>query len=312
MSNTYPVIFDNGEGMRLHGIMHEPETVNRKPVAILLLSPGIKMRVAPHRLYNKMAARFVDMGYLVFRFDFHGLGDAEGDINVEMLAELYGSIQIGRYVGDTRSAMRWVSERYGIERFVLAGLCGGAITGLLTAKGDRRIAGLLGLGIPVILDSAQTDKSRFLTDGQINSLQRLYIAKLLSPKAWLRLVTFQSDYRHIWRIVKRKLAPQRKTAPATQDKPSDNLDDNTNPLFAPAFFDMVESGRKILFIFSGSDRLDWEFEEKFVRRNASRLKQNSTNYTVNVIPEANHILSLTEWQQSMLDQSADWLSRHFS
>jgi len=311
MSNTYPVTFDNQDGVRLHGIMHEPDAAIRKPVAILLLSPGVKMRVAPHRLYNKMAARLVELGYPVFRFDFYGLGDAEGDVEEAMLADLYGSIQIGRYVGDTRAAMQWVSEKYDIERFLLAGLCGGAITGLLTAKGDARVEGLLGLGIPVILDSAKMDKSRFLTDGEMNSLHQRYIRKLFSPKYWLRLLTFQSDYKVIWRILKRKLMPP-KEAPADAKKVQGEPDDNTNPLFAPAFFDMVDSGRKILFIFSGSDRLDWEYEDKFVRRYAERLKQHEPHFKVTTIPEANHILSMSEWQQVMLDQSTDWLNRHFS
>ena len=311
MSNMYPVTFDNEDGVRLHGIMHEPDVGRSKSIAILLLSPGVKMRVAPHRLYNKMAARLVDLGYPVFRFDFYGLGDAEGDVEVTMLADLYGSIQIGRYVGDTRAAMQWVSEKYGIERFILAGLCGGAITGLLTAKGDARVEGLLGLGIPVILDSAQMDKSRFLTDGQINSLHQRYLGKLFSTKSWLRLLTFQSDYRLIWRTLKRKLAPPKDVPVDAKKSPPNDPDDNTNPLFAPAFFDMVDSGRKILFIFSGSDRLDWEYEEKFVRRHAARLRQCEAHFTVTVIPEANHILSMSEWQKVMLDQSTDWLNRHF-
>ena len=312
MSNMYPATFDNENGVRLLGIMHEPDVVNRKPVAILLLSPGVKMRVAPHRLYNKMAARFVELGYPVLRFDFHGLGDAEGDVEVDMLSDLYGSIQIGRYVGDTRAAMQWVSEQYGIERFILAGLCGGAITGLLTAKGDARVEGLLGLGIPVILDTAQMDKSRFLTDGQLNSMRQQYLGKLFSPKSWLRLLTFQSDYRVIWRILKRKLMPPRDTPVDAKIESPGKPDDNTNPLFAPAFFDMVDSGRKILLIFSESDRLDWEYDEKFVRRHANRLKQHEAQFTVTVIPEANHILSMPEWQQAMLDQSTNWLKQHFS
>jgi len=39
---------------------------------------------------------------LVLRFDFYGLGDSEGEIREPMLADLYGSIQMGRYVKDTR------------------------------------------------------------------------------------------------------------------------------------------------------------------------------------------------------------------
>lgn len=313
MKPARPVLFDNADGLRLHGMMHEPEASRRKPVGILLLSPGVKMRVAPHRLYNRMAEHFAGLGYPVLRFDFHGLGDAEGEVPEKLLADLYGSVQIGRYVGDTRAAMEWMRREFGLERFIAAGLCGGAITGLLAARKDPRIVGLLGLGIPVILDSAQADKSRFLTQGQMDRLQRGYFSKLLDPQSWFRLLTFQSDYRVIWRILRRRFAGPAPDVPESGgDAGHKEEDDNTNPLFAPAFFDMVDSGRQILFIFSGSDRLDWEYEEKFARRHAERLAGAKDCYEVTTIPEANHILSMPEWQQSMLRLCDDWLARHFA
>ena len=73
-----PITFDNLDGLRLFGILHQPAVPREGAETILILSPGVKMRVAPHGLYNKLAARFVAMGYPVLRFDFHGLGDSEG------------------------------------------------------------------------------------------------------------------------------------------------------------------------------------------------------------------------------------------
>jgi len=80
-------------------MLHLPQKASRRPVAVLLLSPGIKMRVAPHRLYHKMAAFIADLGFPVLRFDFHGLGDSEGELGESTLAEVYNSIQSGRFSG---------------------------------------------------------------------------------------------------------------------------------------------------------------------------------------------------------------------
>src|SRR5215204_5779178 len=127
-ARTIPVSFPNKDGLRLFGILHMPERVRAEGTAILLLSPGVKMRVAPHRLYNKMAARFVAHGYPVLRFDFHGLGDSEGDAPETLLADLYGATQVGRFVADTTAAMDWMQRNHAVTRFVAAGLCGGALT----------------------------------------------------------------------------------------------------------------------------------------------------------------------------------------
>lgn len=306
-----PIRFANSEGLMLHGIWHEPVEDKRKNIAILLLSPGVKMRVAPHRLYNKMADRFVRLGYSVLRFDFSGLGDSEGDIEEELLADLYGSIQVGRYVDDTVCAMEWVSNHCSVNRFILAGLCGGAITGLLTGESDPRVEGLLSIGIPVILDGSNVDKTRYLTKGQINDLSDGYVRRVLNPVSWLRLLTFQSDYRVIFKVLKNKF---RSKSAFTQADTGNKVeeDDNTNPLFAPAFFKMVESARKLLIIFSESDRLDYEYEEKFVRYYRDRLERSAQHFDVTTIPEANHILSMPVWQEQMLDLSEQWLNRHFN
>lgn len=310
MTTITPVRFPNKDGLMLYGILHEPAAEKRKDIGILLLSPGVKMRIAPHRLYNKWAEKFVQLGFTVFRFDFCGLGDAEGEIEQDFLADLYGSIQLGRYVEDTRSAMQWLSSACGLDRYILAGLCGGAITGLLTAKSDARVEGLLGLGIPVILDGSNLDKSKYLTEGQMDRLAGRYVRKLLNPVSWWQLLTFQSDYRVIWRIFKKKF--NLNVGPALSDgEKACEQKDNTNPLFARAFFEMVSSGRRIIFIFSGSDRLDWEYEEKFVQWNKDKLKQYDAHFETAIIPDANHILSLPEWQEQMMDLSEHWLKKHF-
>lgn len=294
------VSFVNRQGHRLFGIVHEPARAS--DAAIILLSPGIKNRVAPHRLYNTMAAAFVEQGYWVLRFDFYGLGDSEGMIDERYLADLYGSIQVGRYVEDTWVAMDWMRAELGVRRFVLGGLCGGAITGVLAAPARDDVVGILALGLPVMLDGTKVDKHRYMTAGQLDRVRSKYLRKLLDPGSWLRLLRMQSDFRLLFRSVMGKRRPA-----ASGSAPADP--GNTNTLFPPAMLELLARGCPVLLLFSEMDRLWWEFEEKFLHHHRAAFERHAHLAELGVVSGANHVFTLEEWQQDMLERCGSWLQR---
>ena len=312
-----PVVFKNRDGLRLFGILHRPEGA-RKDVCIIILSPGIKSRVAPHRLYVKMAKRFCELGFCVMRFDPHGIGDSEGEIEEEMVADFYGSIQVGRFVNDTIDAMDWMEKEHGISRFILSGLCGGAITGLLAGAVDKRADSLLALGIPVILDSSETDQTKYMTRGQLDDLRGSYIKKAFDPKSWWRFLSMKSDYRLIYRSILTAMKSKgghshtahhlsRRERDGVRVRSNESAN-NFNPYFPMALHNMLSS-RNALLIFSEADRLFWEFEEKYVaayKDDFERLKDRAEIY---VAKGANHIFSFKEWQEEMLGKSCTWLKK---
>jgi uncharacterized protein len=301
-----PVTFVNSKGDLLFGILHEPIETNdaNNDTCILLLSPGVKMRVAPHRLYIDMAENFITEGFSVLRFDFWGLGDSEGDFNETYLADLYGEIQIGCYVNDTRCAMDWLSNVKGFSKFILGGLCGGAITALLTGAEDNRCVGLLSIGIPVILDSQNIDKNKYLTQWQKRSLRLGYFRNLFNLNSWYRLLTLKSDFHLILQL----LFFSNDSKSSTKDNQNNQAKKgNVNPFFAPKFFDLLSRQVNVILIFSGSDRLLYEFNEKFIQQYKDRFDMYSDQITQHVIPNANHILSNTEWKTQMINFSSDWL-----
>ena len=310
--NRLAVTFPNRQGLGMFGVLHLPASGANTDLAVILLSPGVKMRVGPQRLYCTMTERLLDLGLPVLRFDFHGLGDSEGEVSEELLKDVYNHIEVGRFVDDTIDSMDWMAKAHGTRRFVLSGLCGGAITGLLTARHDDRVAGLLALAITPVLASGSADPALYMTSGQLADMRRTYLDKLLSPQAWLRLLTFKSDYRVLWRALMQPFRPAPKAAPQPAFPTAPPAEkDNANPLFPPAFFDMMTSRRPILLLFGGSDRLLWEFEEKFVARHQARLAEAPQCYEVYTIAHANHVLSFDPWQQEMLNASTAWLRRWF-
>ena len=247
-------------------------------------------------------------GYIVLRFDYHGLGDSEGDVKENLVADFYRTIQQGRYVDDALAAMDYMEGKHGIGRFVLGGLCGGALTGLFAGRDDMRVIGLFGLGIPVILDGSEVDPVKNMTEGQAERMRGMYFEKLLDLKAWKRFFTLKSDFRVIWRVLK---PGESKTA--TKPIEGDGVEvSNFNPLFPPAFRKMVFSSRKLLLIFSDMDRLYWEYDEKFWQSHKDMYKGKMEYIDVRVLKNANHIISFTESQKEMLNWTGDWLKENYA
>jgi pimeloyl-ACP methyl ester carboxylesterase len=317
MQQTDPITFENSTGNRLFGTFHRPAAPIPGQPCIVLLSPGVMMRVGPQLLYNHLTREFLELGYSVFRFDFEGLGDSEGELEHTKLADVYGDIEVGRFVEDTRDALNWLQQEYAIDRVILAGLCGGAITGLLAGNRDERVKGLLSLGMTVTLASVSANPALFLTEGELTTLRRGYFQRLLKPDAWLRFITFKSDYRVLWRSLTQMFRKPTATKPPPTETeklsaPSEpDPEDNANPLFPPALFDMLGRGAPVLFIFSGADRLYARYQEKFEARYDAELAAGDHDFEVHVVADANHIFTFDVWREEMLSIARTWLERHF-
>jgi len=305
------VSFKNAQGLTLFGSLHSPKSPKASLPLVVLLSPGVKMRVGPGRLYVPLTDLLVSLGHRVLRFDFYGLGDSEGDLTETMLADVYNNIEVGRYVDDTLAALNWAQKRLGAKRFLLGGLCGGALTGILVAERDQRVEGLLSLGMTVTLASNAARPGQYLTRAQLDDRRVRYYKKLLSPKAWLRFLSFRSEYDVIWKGLKRlfvKDKPVAAAAPPTADAPIEQRG-NANPLFPKAYFAFLQRGGKALMLFSEKDRLGSEYQEKFCEPYAAQLQPYLPQIEQHVIPEANHVLSFREWQVKMLELSRGWITR---
>lgn len=316
MYSAEAVTFKNAEGLTLFGTLHSPAVKQAALPVVVLLSPGVKMRVGPGRLYVPLTELLNSQGYTVLRFDFFGLGDSEGDLQETMLADVYNNIEVGRYVDDTLAALNWLSERHGCDRFVLGGLCGGAITAILAAERDSRVEALLSIGMTVTLASNAATPARYMTRAQLDYRRQGYLKKLLRPKAWLRFLTFQSEYDVIWRAMKRMFVKDPPVVAAaqsqsTQPTPAEQRG-NANPLFPPAYFSFLRRGGKALMLFSERDRLQSEYEEKFVQAYAAQLSDLTSQIEQHVIPHANHVLSFREWQEQMLMLSQRWLAKLYA
>jgi hypothetical protein len=76
-------------------------------------------------------------------------------------------------------------------------------------------------------------------------------------------------------------------------------------------FSLLQAGSPALLLFSGADRLQWEFEEKFRQPWENALQKFSQQLEVQVIAAANHILSDPAWIATARRMTGDWLQARF-
>ena len=310
-----PVKFANTAGKMLFGIIHEPiETLDNVP-AVILLSPGIKSRVAPHRLYIDIANRLSAFGLLVLRFDFEGLGDSEGEFSEELADDLYGQIQQGRLVGDVDSAMDFLSANYGTRKLILCGLCGGAITGLLAAANNLRVEAVIGIGTPVIMSGTKYRSAEFMTQGQLKQFRRGYLRRVFSFKAWIRLLTLKTDYRALFRSLflfktggrqTEIRGTEERSSPASVDASS-----NLNRLFPLAIRRISDTSRCAYLIFGENDRLRWEFEEKYLPTVDGGLGS-LDGVDVYISPQARHVFEFPDQKHDLINHIEQWISSRYA
>ena len=315
-----PVTFLNKNGKKLFGIIHIPE--NRDPrhnkIGINLLNPGIKYRVAPNRLNVKLARKLCELGYHVLRFDPEGIGDSEGELPAGILvADIWEKIQTGLFVPDTIAANDFLSNTYGIERLILIGNCGGAITALLASEEDRRVDSLALIDVPVNLRTAQqTFADKVATGGKkVDILFSDYFKKIFDVKAWLRFITLQTEYRALWKIVRLKLQKKLSRLLILKKPPLDFdkvcREKNLNEQFFKAFDAFHKKGKSILFILAGNDPGTEIFQHYFENTyltNRVNTHLNSSRLEIFLIEQANHIYTLTEWQKTLINKICTWVA----
>ncbi len=73
-----PIVFRN-KGQQLVGMLHVPDSAKGKLPAILMLHGFTGHKIETHRLFVRAARKLMANGFCVFRFDFRGSGDSEGN-----------------------------------------------------------------------------------------------------------------------------------------------------------------------------------------------------------------------------------------
>ncbi|HEX6639287.1 MAG TPA: alpha/beta fold hydrolase, partial [Steroidobacteraceae bacterium] len=121
-----------GPGNSLVGVFDDAG--RQSDLCCLLINAGVLPRVGPNRLNVKIARSLAKRGIASMRFDLAGIGDSRP-------AASAASYQV-QAAADIRAAMDFVESAGGPRRFVIFGICSGAVNAFVGAKSDARIAGV--------------------------------------------------------------------------------------------------------------------------------------------------------------------------
>jgi predicted alpha/beta hydrolase len=135
-----------GEGKSLFGILTRPSTQGARQqsnIGVLLPSVGAMHRIGPGRLYVLLARTLASLGLSTLRVDLSGLGDSR---------PAHGAAENTVYspsaIADLHAAMDHLQQNFGLERFLLVGLCSGAYAAYKAATADSRACGVVTVNLP--------------------------------------------------------------------------------------------------------------------------------------------------------------------
>lgn len=304
-------------GANLIGVLWFPPPNGPKRKILFILSHGgLSHKLGAHRVHYHLARFFTVRGCTVFRFDPAGMGDSDGVIPTQVRQDLFGSIESAVFKDSYRGAFEYLATRFADYRWILSGVCGGAISSLLAGvESPYPIAGYALVSCPVVLDGARFDYSRREPPATALKYLRLSLANLISPTAIWRFVTFQSSYTWLWNNVlslllrgKDKLSVKlrlpRKAGKADTGKPSKVKPAvGLSPVFVKAAHEAMQKS-KILFIYGNNDGFLWEFTELYA---VTHLSASQRDTILHIIIHANHMFIWQEWQQQAFELIDGWL-----
>lgn len=278
-----------GRSRSLVGIISQPVSGKPRadrPPAVILLNSGIIHRVGPNRLYVRLCRLLAAQGTLSLRFDLSGIGDSATRMDKVPFEE--SSVQ------ETRDAMDYLAEAHGCDRFLLAGICTGAVVSYHTALADPRVLGALMINAQGLLDTSDQETRTYIAT---RKAERHYAGNAIyNYRSWLRLLSGRIDYRELLAVLRSKLVRQRidslgRTAEAEKVQ--------------RGFWALADRGTKLLLLYSegdpGIDELNialGEEREAFIARR---------NVTFRIVDNTDHMFTALAKQQEFLRLTGDWL-----
>lgn len=290
------VEFTNRQDLTIRGVLHVADPARDRKTSIICLNTGLNDMVGWHRIQVKTARILATNGYGVLRYDDTGIGDSDGDIDKESVVEIFSDIETGLFVPNAAAAVRFIAQAYPGNRIVLLGFCGGGLTAMHCAAENDKIDGIIDIGGPVTLSSAEYLQKKDPWEVQQN-IQK-YRSKFFRLQPWINFLTFRGEYRVVFRSIKNYIL--HKIKGEYDERPLDpglEAVKNLNRKFFRSFEIFAKSGRPCLFFFAEHDSATWEFKKYFMAHYKATPIWSDAKHKFYEAEGANHILSSEESQK---------------
>jgi pimeloyl-ACP methyl ester carboxylesterase len=280
-------------GRSLFGVLHAPER-GTSDVAVLFLNAGLQNRVGPQRIYVEAARAFSQRGFLSLRIDLPGVGDSEGPLPT-LHFDCFDPADIDGAIG-------FLTDEHGAKKLVVLGMCAGARVGLKAAYQDPRVDSVVAWSVPIVSGPPNMPASpgAVMSSVAARGFLRHWGPKLFSYSAWRDYLdsgqTFRAALGSFWRVVKGAL-PERLVGRSTHQ-----MD------FLAALDGWIDSPRRILFAYGENDSTPLsEFRDRYSEVAAGR---GGVREFI-VVPDAGHTFTSTASQKTLIEQTGEWLERHY-
>jgi len=272
----------------LYGILTLPEhAVSR---GVLILVGGPQYRAGSHRQFTLLARQLAADGIPIFRFDFRGMGDSEGD------ARTFENVE-----DDVRYAIdRFFAEIPSLSELVILGLCDAASAALFYAYRDRRVTGLVLLN-PWVRTEEGSARAY---------LKHYYTSRIFKRELWRKIWSGNFNYaasiRSLSGTISTVVAKKREIASPPARNNSKNECDSVS-LPERMFQGLERFQGKVLLILSSNDLTAQEFSNLVKGSRKWKKLLASPRFSHFSLLEANHTFSRREWRDQIARWTREWL-----
>jgi len=265
-----------GDVDKLNGVMGLPEAIDPAKPTVVILNSGLMHHVGASRTSVQLSRALVNQGYRVLRFDLSGIGDSAARSDNLDPTE--------RIIQEVSSALDYLQQHYGSDRFVLYGLCSGSQNAFKTTLVDKRIIGLAGV-----------DNFGFLTK---KYYLVHYLPKLLDPVHWKSFLT---------RGITNLFAAAKRSFNATPvEVEEDPWPYPPKEFVENGYGQLVKRGLRFLYIYTGSWAKQYNYLNQFRDMFPSVNFGNSVE--LHFRPKMSHNMIEPESQQFMIKTVSQWLN----
>jgi pimeloyl-ACP methyl ester carboxylesterase len=267
----------------------------------LFLNVGANHHVGPNRMYVAAARALAPQGYLCLRFDVAGIGDSKsapgGREN-----RLYSKDSLY----DVKAAMTLLQDTYGVDRFVLAGLCSGAYLAFHTCVEDARVVGQI-LMNPQTFEWREGDSLELSSRNNFLST-RYYVKALFQPSTWKRVLKGQVNVSLVARVMRDRLKNKTKSALQGLAHRARTKEESLTDV-ARAFRAMSDRGVDSLLLFSFNDG-GLDMIESHLGRDVRKMRGRK-NFHFEIVEGADHTFTPVDSQARLHDLLVHHATSHF-
>ncbi len=259
-----------GRAGHLLGIVHEAKAETPSQWGILLWNTGISNRTGPFGLNVALAERLSQRGHTVLRFDLSRLGDSTDAGETISVQE--------RSNRDLADAVELLSQRYGMQQFLLIGICSSAVDAFYYARLDPRISAMI--MVDTFVYETKAHRWRYLWH------------RLKDPRRWLR-------------FIQRRLPGQKVSLPAAPDYFDSNYPHRDEA--RAGVEQLLARGSSLLVLYTGGFHAYFSHPSQFhTMLNAPAFQG---DLEIHHWPKADHLFSILEERERFFTLVDTWVTR---